>query len=239
MASFGSASERFRKLRIRTQLLLTYGGVTAAVFLVALLIIVTSVYTLRDQVLSESRVALRRQVIQNAGFILSEGADLVEARMRGGLQRLVLPAAYSTLEASRTDRAYSVSPPASYPDSSALRLQQPTALDDFNRYPCNASESQADRDLRGCVSKGVGAGDVLFKSISPTSSAVLLTGFRLDGANADAMMASEGSRVGLTSHMDRFVAEAWRRSSVWMGAWIALGGGVPLMRNFPGYVGDL
>ena len=142
----------FKGQKVRTQLLVVFGGLVAVSFGIVLIICVNSVSILRDSVLRECDKALRLQIRNNSNFILAETADVLEAKMQTGLKSLALPAALAIHGAS--DPQYSVTPPAtSYADSSKDTLKAPL-MTDF-RYPCLASESAALQTRRGCSDDGL------------------------------------------------------------------------------------
>ena len=149
-SQIGSSSGKmgFKGQRVRTQLLVIFGGLVAVSFGIVFIICVNSVSILRDSVLRECDKALRLQIANNSNFILAETADVLEAKMQTGLKSLALPAALAIHGAG--DPQYSVTPPAtSYADSSKDTLKAPLTTD--FRYPCLASESAALQARRGCV----------------------------------------------------------------------------------------
>ena len=138
----------FKGQKVRTQLLVVFGGLVAVSFGIVLIICVGSVTILRNAVLNECDKALRLQIRNNSNFILAETADVLEAKMQTGLKSLALPAALAIHGAG--DPQYSVTPPAtSYADSSKDTLKPPLTTD--ARYSCLESESAALQARRGCV----------------------------------------------------------------------------------------
>ena len=140
-------------MRIRSQMLLAYGGFTTVTFAILIGVCAAVVFSLGELIVNQSKEHLRTQIIGNAIHVMTEAGEVLTARINEGAAALVLPVVFALRDAATTQPSYSLDALPSYADNHVSLLKPPTTR--VARYSC-LSSGDALRDAGRTAAVGSG-----------------------------------------------------------------------------------